>query len=68
MKKFDVQFDDELNSVSKGFAESRKFCMDYIRMNNGRNESYFPDFKGGIVSIVNIDTGECVFQTKIKNK
>ena len=42
--------------------------MDYIRMNNGRDESYFPDFKGGIVSIVNVDTGECVFQTKIKNK
>ena len=68
MKRFDVQFDDELNSVSKGFAASRKFCMDYIRMYNGRDESYFPDFKGGIVSIVNVDTGETVFQTKIKNK
>lgn len=66
MKRFDVQFDDELNSVSEGFAMSRKECYEYIQMYNGTDDGYFGSFQGGIVSIVNVDTGECVYQARIK--
>ena len=63
---FDVQFDDDSNSNSKGFEESYDYCKNYIKHNNGTNESYFADYKGGVVSIVCNETGEVVYSEEIK--
>jgi hypothetical protein len=35
-------------------------------VNNGTDESYFADYKGGTVSVVCNETGEKVFETKVK--
>ena len=66
MKTYDVCFNDETNSNSKGFKESLQYCKDYIKVNNGTNESYFEDYKGGTVSVVCNETGEEVYSEKIK--
>jgi hypothetical protein len=55
---FDVVFHDHNNSNSKGFAATEQFCIDYILRNNGTNESYFADYKGGTVQVVCNETGE----------
>lgn len=63
---YDVQFDDNESSNSKGWRESYDYCKDYIERYNGTNESYFADYKGGIVSIVCNETGEEVYSEKVK--
>ena len=55
---YDVQFHDDTTSDFKGFAESLEFCQDYIQFNNGTDESYFANYKGGIVQIICNETGE----------
>ncbi len=62
---FDIQFNDSENSNSKGFKETLEYCKTYISQNNGKNNSYFADYKGGTVSIVCNETGEKVFETEI---
>lgn len=49
MKTYDVHFNDANDSNSKGFNESFEYCKNYIETYNGTNESYFEDYKGGIV-------------------
>ncbi len=61
----DVVFNDENDSNSKGFAMSYDDCLDYIKMNNGTNDSYFADYKGGTVSIVNGD-GETLYEEIVR--
>ena len=63
---YDVVFNDENNSNTKGFACSLSYAKNYIKRYNGTNESYFKDYKGGIVSVVCNETGETVFESKIK--
>ena len=63
---FDVVFNDENSSNNKGFKYSYEECLSYINSNNGTNESYFKDYKGGLVSIVSNETGEMVFENEIK--
>jgi hypothetical protein len=67
-KTYDVHFNDEKDSNSKGFKESKKECKDYIRMNNGTGTSYFADYSKtkGSVSIVCNETSEVVFITACK--
>lgn len=60
VKTYDVVFNNQENSDSKGFAESIEFCREYIDTFNGSNESYFADYKGGTASIVCNETGETV--------
>jgi len=62
---FDIFFNDDNNSNNKGFALSLEDAKHYIKSNNGTNESYFADYKGGIVSIVCNETEETVFETEI---
>jgi hypothetical protein len=57
---YDVQFHDETTSDFKGFAESLEFCQNYIQFNNGTDESYFANYKGGIVQIICNETGEII--------
>ena len=63
---YDVHFDDENNSNCKGWAISLAECKDYIDAYNGTNESYFADYKGGVVSIYCNELDEIVFETEIK--
>jgi len=62
---FDIFFNDDNNSNNKGFAISLEDAKNYIKSNNGTNESYFADYKGGTVSIVCNETEETVFETEI---
>lgn len=66
MKTYDIIFNDSNDSNSKGFNESEEYCRAYIDSNNGTNESYFEDYKGGTVSIVCNGTGEEVYSEEIR--
>ena len=63
---YDVVFNDDTDSNSKGFNSSFDYCKDYIRMYNGTNESYFEDYKGGTVQIVCNETEEVVYEEDVK--
>ena len=63
---YNVVFNDEYDSNDKGMAESLEYCKEYIRQNNGTDESYFADYKGGIVSIVCNETGETVYEEEVR--
>jgi hypothetical protein len=63
---YDVVFNDDENSNSKGFAVDLDSAIAYIQANNGSNFSFFADYKGGTVSIVCNETGETVYQEDVK--
>lgn len=63
---YDVVFNDENDSNSKGFKSSIEDCKKYIELNNGSNDSYFADYKGGVVSVVCNETGETVYSEEIR--
>ena len=65
-RKFDVVFNDSLDSSCKGFNESYEYCLDYIKAYNGTSYSYFEDYKGGTVSIVDSETREEVYSEPVK--
>lgn len=65
-KIFDVQFDDDGNTNSKGWNETYGYCKYYIENTNGTNESYFENYKGGTVSIINNETGETAYWEEVK--
>jgi len=62
---YDVHFNDETDSNSKGFEADFDYCKNYIEQNNGTNNSYFEDYKGGTVSIVCRETGETIYETEV---
>lgn len=66
MKTYDVHFNGANDSNNKGFKESFEYCKDYIESYNGTDESYFADYKGGIVSIVCNESGEEVYSEEVK--
>lgn len=63
---YDVVFNNENDSNSKGFKSSIEDCKKYIELNNGSNDSYFADYKGGIVSVVCNETGEEVYSEEVR--
>ena len=65
-KTYDVVFNDDQQSNSKGFRYSLKEAKSYVKTYNGSNESYFQDYKGGTVAIKCNEDGIFVFETKIK--
>lgn len=65
MKTYDIYFNDSESSNNKGFAMSYDEAKAYIDTNNGTDESYFADYKGGTVSVVCNETGETAFETEI---
>ena len=65
MKTYDVHFNDENDSNNKGFELTIQECKDYINANNGTNTSYFEEYKGGTVSIVDNESEKTVFETEI---
>lgn len=62
---YDVVFNDEYNSNAKGFNHTLEYCKDYIQTWNGTNESYFADYKGGLVQVVCDQTGEIIYEEKV---
>ena len=64
--KFDVHFDNDTMSDSKGFNTTYEYCKDYIEKYNGSNESYFEDYKGGIVSIYDVTADEVVYWVEVR--
>lgn len=62
----DVVFNDGTSSNRKGWHKSYDYCMDYIQKNNGTNNSYFADYKGGIVSIYCNETEQDVYSERVK--
>ena len=66
-KTYDVVFNDDCHSNSKGWKETLDYCIDYIKSNNGTDNSYFADYKGGVVSIVCNETDETVHDEPVKN-
>lgn len=53
-ESFDVVFQNEEHSDAKGFnTYDSNYCREYIEKYNGTDESYFADYKGGVVCIVN---------------
>jgi hypothetical protein len=66
-RTYDVHFNDECDSNSKNFvAASYDYCKSYIESNNGTDESYFADYKGGTVSIVCNETGETLYEEEVR--
>lgn len=63
---YNVVFDDAENSNDKGMRATYEECLDYIKVNNGTNWSYFADYKGGTVSIVCNETGETVYEEEVR--
>lgn len=63
---YDVVFNNDTDSNCKGFKSSIEDCKKYIELNNGSNDSYFADYKGGIVSVVCNETGEEVYSEIVK--
>ena len=66
IRTYDVHFNDESGSNNKGFSQSYDYCKTYIEAFNGTSESYFEDYKGGIVSIVCNETGETVYEEEVR--
>ncbi|MFA5638662.1 MAG: hypothetical protein WC961_07275 [Anaerovoracaceae bacterium] len=64
-KTFDVHFDNNYDSNSKGFEMTKTEAIQYIKDNNGSRDSYWGDYVGGIVSVVCKETGETVHQEEI---
>jgi len=62
---YDVVFNNDTHSSSKGFKASIEYCMDYINANNGSNVGYFADYKGGYVQVVCNESGFVEFGTDI---
>lgn len=40
--------------------------FDYVKLYNGTNESYFADYKCGVVQVVCNETGDVVYEEKVK--
>lgn len=64
-KCYDIVFHGMYGSNCKGFEETFEFCKNYITMYNGTNESYFADYKGGVVQIVNVINGDVDYEEEI---
>lgn len=65
-KIYDVCFNNDDSSNSKGWNETYGYCKNYVEDNNGTNESYFADYKGGTVSIYNNETEEDVYMETVR--
>lgn len=65
MKTYDIVFNDTENSNNKGFQVSLKEGIEYVKQNNGTSNSYFSDYKGGIVQVVDNESGEVAYEEEV---
>ena len=63
---YDVYFNDDNSSNNKGFEYSFQDCLNYIEQYNGTNESYFADYKNGVVEIYCNELEAVVYSTEVK--
>lgn len=66
MTTYNVVFHNDENSNDKGFKYSKQEAIDYITAYNGTDESYFEDYKGGIVQVVSNEDGDVVFEEEVR--
>ena len=65
MKTYDVHFNDNNDSNSKGFEMTIEDAKSYIQSYNGTNNSYFADYKGGTVSVVCNQNSKTVYEEEV---
>ena len=63
---YDVVFNDDNASNSKGWHDTFEYCKNYIESNNGTNNGYFANYKGGTVSIYCNETDDEVYSQMVK--
>jgi hypothetical protein len=63
---YDIVFNNDSESNNKGFSQTLKYCKDYIKSYNGTGFSYFGEYIGGVVQIINNRTGLVVYETQVK--
>lgn len=59
---YDVVFNDDTASNCKHINSTYECCMQWIEANRHDNTTYFADYKGGTVSIVEVNTGNYIIQ------
>lgn len=62
---YDVVFNDDTASDCKHINSTYECCMQWIEANRHDNTTYFADYKGGTVSIVEVNTGNYVYTENI---
>jgi len=62
---YDIIFHDDTTSNNKGFSIPLEDAHEYIRSYNGTNESYFANYKGGMVEIFCNETESVVYSTPV---
>lgn len=62
---YDVVFNDDTASNYKHINSTYECCMQWIEANRHDNTTYFADYKGGTVSIVEVNTGNYVYTENI---
>lgn len=62
---YDVAFNDDTASNCKHINSTYECCMQWIEANRHDNTTYFADYKGGTVSIVEVNTGNYVYTENI---
>lgn len=62
---YDIQFHNNENSDSKGFAMTKEQALQYVHQHINSNDSYFADYKGGVVQVVCNENGEVVYEQAI---
>ena len=62
---YDVVFNDETASNCKHINGTYEYCMQWIEANRNDNTTYFGDYQGGTVSVVEVNTGNYVYTENI---
>jgi hypothetical protein len=62
---YDVVFNDDTASNCKRINGTYEYCMQWIEANRNDNTTYFGDYKGGTVSVVEVNTGNYVYTENI---
>ena len=62
---YDIQFHSSESSNSKGFAMTKEQAIQYVNQHIASKESYFFDYKGGVVQVVCNENGEVVYEKSI---
>lgn len=62
--EYHINFDDTASNC-KHINSTYECCMQWIEANRHDNTTYFADYKGGTVSIVEVNTGNYVYTENI---
>lgn len=62
---YDVVFNDDTASNCKRINGTYEYCIQWIEANRNDSTTYFGDYKGGTVSVVEVNTGNYVYTENI---